>query len=125
MPQFNHIALYVADLQKATRFYEEVLELKRIEEPFKQGKHSWFHMGEHCQLHLVHQNVQRNESRNWHYAFTVPDLEAFVQKLEKAGIPYGDLGEPSKKITLRPDGIKQVYFQDPDGYWLEANEDRY
>ena len=24
----------------------------------------------------------------------------------------------------RPDGVKQVYFQDPDGYWIEVNDGR-
>jgi len=29
------------------------------------------------------------------------------------------------KISARPDGIKQIYFQDPDGYWIEVNDDKF
>ena len=25
------------------------------------------------------------------------------------------------KINIRADGIKQIFFQDPDGYWIEVN----
>jgi lactoylglutathione lyase len=24
---------------------------------------------------------------------------------------------------VRVDGVKQIYFQDPDGHWLEINDD--
>lgn len=26
------------------------------------------------------------------------------------------------KVTLRSDGEHQIYFQDPDGYWIEVND---
>jgi lactoylglutathione lyase len=25
-------------------------------------------------------------------------------------------------ITNRVDGVKQIYFKDPDGYWIEIND---
>jgi lactoylglutathione lyase len=25
------------------------------------------------------------------------------------------------KINIRADGVKQIFFQDPDGYWIEVN----
>jgi len=28
-------------------------------------------------------------------------------------------------VQLRPDGIQQIYFQDPDGYWIEVNDDKF
>lgn len=127
MTSFNHISLYIDDLQKSSSFYEEIFQLQRIEEPFKQGKHSWFRMGDHCQLHLIEgkKTPGENLSKNWHFAFSVPDLDAFIQVLKKKNITYGDLDDSGEKIPVRPDGIRQIYFQDPDGYWIEANEDRY
>ena len=104
----------------------DLFDLKQIEEPFKQGKHTWLHLGDHCQLHLVHEKgMAKNTNSKWHFAYSVDNMETFIQKLEKAGIPYGGIDDPSKKIILRPDGIKQVYFQDPDGYWIEVNNDSY
>ncbi|RYF13836.1 MAG: VOC family protein, partial [Flavobacteriales bacterium] len=26
------------------------------------------------------------------------------------------------EVTLRPDGIHQLYLQDPDGHWIEVND---
>src|SRR3982750_2719504 len=126
MTPFNHITLGVSDLKKSTEFYLNILELPQIEEPFKQGKHSWFHLREHCQLHLVvEKKLKNSHNPQWHFAFTVPDVEAFTKKLEAENILYGGIEDPSKKILLRPDGIKQIYFQDPDGYWIEVNNDTY
>jgi len=33
---------------------------------------------------------------------------------------------PGEKGTTntRPDGIKQIYLQDPDGYWIEINDNK-
>ena len=124
---FNHIALYVFDLQRSSDFYENILQLQKIEEPFKQGKHVWFKMGEHNQLHLVakKKSPEKNNSKEWHFGFSVPDLDAFVQRLEEENISYGNFHDNTEKISVRPDGVRQVYFQDPDGYWLEANDDKY
>jgi len=27
--------------------------------------------------------------------------------------------------TARPDGVKQIYRQDTDGYWMEVNDDKF
>lgn len=32
--------------------------------------------------------------------------------------------EISNKINIRADGIKQNFFQDPDGYWIEVDSVR-
>ncbi len=40
--RLNHIAIYVFNLEKSTAFYQEVLGLKQIPEPFHDGRHTWF-----------------------------------------------------------------------------------
>ena len=27
-----------------------------------------------------------------------------------------------KKVQTRADGVKQIYMQDPDGFWIEVND---
>ena len=49
----NHIAVYVADLARATEFYKNVLGLQEIPEPFKDNRHTWFTLGPAGQLHLI------------------------------------------------------------------------
>ena len=120
---FNHIALYVADLKKSAAFYRDVVGAEIIDDPFRDNRHIWLKIGEHNQLHLIART--RPDPGNFHFAFSVPSVDDFVASLRKAGAQYPDGHGGANKIRLRPDGVKQIYFQDPDGYWIEVNEDRY
>jgi lactoylglutathione lyase len=48
----NHIGISVTNLQVSTSFYENILRLKQIPEPFHDGKHTWFTIGKAGHLHL-------------------------------------------------------------------------
>jgi lactoylglutathione lyase len=121
----NHIAMYVNNLEKATNFYEQVLQLKKIEEPFKDGRHTWFSLGAAGALHLIQGpelHIQR--PKNEHLCFSVASIEAFMANLDKHQVNYTNLPGTAKAPTIRPDGVKQIYFQDPDGHWIEINNAR-
>jgi lactoylglutathione lyase len=120
----NHIAVYVNDLQKSTDFYRHVLGLQLIDEPFKDGKHSWFDLGGKVQLHIISgakKDLEHFKTR--HLCFSVASMDDFISRLEKHKINFTNLKGDSKTPTKRPDGVKQIYFQDPDGYWIEINDD--
>jgi len=120
----NHIAVYVVNLQKSTAFYKDIVGLDTIPEPFHDGKHTWFQVAEHSHLHIISgATAVTVHDKNSHLCFSVPSVEAFIETLNKAGIPYEDWKGNKQSITLRVDGIKQIYFQDPDGYWIEINND--
>jgi len=119
----NHIAVYVSDLKQSTDFYESVFNLKIIPEPFHDNRHTWFSLGPAGQLHLIQgakgtQNFDKNE----HLCFSVPSVDEFVKKLNSKKINFEDWAGKDKGITLRVDGVKQIYFKDPDGHWLEVND---
>lgn len=120
----NHIAIYVHELERSTDFYENVLMLKKIDEPFKDGRHTWFTLGSAGQLHLI-QGAEANIKRdkNDHLCFSVKSVEDFIGNLEKHGIEYTNWPGTAKAPTVRVDGVKQIYFQDPDGHWIEINDD--
>lgn len=101
------------------------MTLEPISEPFHDQKHSWFSLGPHNQLHVV-QGAQTKIAHdiNIHLAFSVDNLPAFMEHLKKMNIPFGDWAGHSEKIVKRPDGVEQIYLQDPDGYWIEVNNDR-
>ena len=125
-PQFNHLTVFVTDLARATSFYNKVMMLDTIPEPFHDHRHSWFKIGEHGQLHIVSgakEDVPHDV--NIHLAFTVASLPDFIKHLDQMGVKYGNFGGEVNKIALRPDQVQQIYLQDPDGYWIEVNNDRF
>ena len=122
----NHTALYVFDLKKSEAFYRDVMQLPEIPEPFKDGRHIWFRTGPHSQLHIIQGAAKVEEHDiNSHMAFRVKNLATFLAHLDQAHVRYGAWKGEEKQTTLRPDGIKQVYLQDPDNFWLEVNDDKF
>ncbi len=125
-PTVDHIALYVFDLQKSTAFYKDVMQFKLVSEPFKDNKHSWFEIGPHSKLHVIQgaASVEQHDI-NSHFAYHVKVLKEFTDHLDKNNIAYRNWAGDSKEPTVRPDGVKQVYFKDPDNYWIEVNDDKF
>jgi len=122
--KFNHIAIQVKDLEESGWFYEHVLALKPIPEPFKDGLHLWFEIGENLSLHLIKSKAPLIiPGKDTHFCFSSPDLDTFMKRLDALEIDYGNWEGEDKKVTLRSDGIRQIFFQDPSGYWLEVNDD--
>jgi lactoylglutathione lyase len=125
-PHADHVALYVKDLKISEAFYRDVMQLKEIPEPFNDGKHIWFRTGEHSQLHIIQGAAEiLTHDINSHFAYTVPTLDVFTDHLDKMGIKYGNWKGDSKSLQIRPDGVKQVYLQDPDHVWIEINDDKF
>jgi lactoylglutathione lyase len=125
-PVFNHTTVYVVNLDKSTDFYRDVLQLERIPEPFRDGRHNWFKIGEHSQLHVVGgATAITPHDVNIHLSFRVASLPDFIKHLDQLHVKYGNFKGDANAVQLRPDGVQQVYFQDPDGYWIEVNDDKY
>ena len=121
--KLNHIAFYVLNLKTSTDFYRNIVGLDTIPEPFHDGRHTWFLIGPKSHLHIISGATEKTlHDKNTHLCFTVPSVEAFLPVLKKNNIPYENWAGEKSAITFRVDGVKQVYFQDPDGYWLEIND---
>lgn len=123
--EFDHTTVHARDLQKSAEFYEKVLGLERIPHPFKDQQHIWFRIGPHQQLHMVGgaKEVSRNDIEV-HFAFRVASVTEFAAHLDAMQVKYRNFAGDGK-VTQRPDGVHQIYFQDPDGYWIEVNDDRF
>ena len=121
----NHIAYYVHDLKKSTAFYQDLIQLDTIPEPFHDGRHTWFNVGTVSHLHLIQGAAAGlSHDKNTHLCFSVPSVDDMMARLEKAGIQWENWAGTGKTPTLRVDGVRQIYFQDPDGYWIEINDDK-
>jgi len=82
----------------------------------------WFSLGEGKELHLISilkEDVTINKAV--HFALTTPDFDKFVKILASKNITYSDWPGTEGKINVRADDVKQIFFQDPDGYWIEVN----
>lgn len=120
----SHIALYVSDLKRSTAFYAEVLQLPPLEEPFKLGLHSWFALGNKYQLHLIAAAKQVPSFHiNHHLALRTDRFDDYLLRLTENWVVYYTPDHQPNTIYTRPDGIRQVFFKDPDGYWLELNDE--
>ncbi|CAN5472145.1 hypothetical protein BH23BAC1_BH23BAC1_20630 [soil metagenome] len=120
----NHIAVYVYDLKQSADFYDNVLQLQQIPEPFKDGLHIWYSIGNNISLHLIEgAGGVRDQNKNTHLCFSVPSVDDFIARLDQFNINYENWPGTERAPTLRVDGVKQIYFQDPDGYWIEVNDD--
>lgn len=120
-PVVDHIAICVRDLKKSVAFYTEVMHLEKVKNPFKDTVHQWYNLGNHVRLHAIQGDCSNTHPKNEHLCFTVGSVTEFAKTLDKLKIPYGNWNGDSKEPTHRPDGVLQLYFQDPDGYWIEIN----
>jgi catechol 2,3-dioxygenase-like lactoylglutathione lyase family enzyme len=119
---FNHLALSVKDVDASADFYKKVLKLHEITNRSKLEGVRWFSIGEGNELHLISiikENVTINKAV--HLALTTPNFNAFIKALDSLNLVYSDWPGTTHKINIRADGIKQVFFQDRDGYWIEVN----
>jgi lactoylglutathione lyase len=124
--KINHVAIYAKDIKKSGEFYENIVGLKEIDEPFKDGLHIWYDMGMGTSLHVIareHPWTNPSIEKDNHLCFSVADLDGFIKKLGDNKIPYEDARGNAGKVNIRPDGIRQIYIQDPSGYWLEINDE--
>ncbi len=123
-PRINHIAIYVVDLQVSTVFYRDIIGLDTIPEPFHDGRHTWFSIGSQSHLHVISgAAAPAVHDKNAHLCFSVPSVDDFIKILHKHKIDFENWAGEKKAVTNRVDGVKQIWFKDPDGYWIEINDD--
>ncbi len=126
MPNFsvNHIAIAVQDVDASVAFYQKVFQLEEIENTASVSETRWLVFADGRQLHLIPRpGAEIKIIKAVHLALSTEDVPAFVAHLNNLGVEFSDwIGSPEKNY-VRNDGVYQFYFQDPDGYWIEVNND--
>jgi lactoylglutathione lyase len=119
---FNHAAICVRDLKASTDFYKQVLALPEIPNPFNDGRHTWLSIGPQLQMHIIQGTCTLTPEKNVHVCFSTASVPDFAKRLDKQSVAYSNLQGQRGQVTLRADGVRQLYLQDPDGYWIEIND---
>lgn len=117
----DHQAFVVKNLEKEADFYANILQLREITSTETKATRRWFDINGSA-LHLIkNENITVQKDKNQHLCLSTQDLEEFIKVLEKNNIAYEDWAGTKNSITNRKDGVRQIYLQDPEGYWLEIN----
>ena len=121
--KFNHQALLVNDLNQSGDFYNNILGFEEIEVGAGQNPPKrWFKSDDGMEIHLISTKEKlKSIPKGVHMAFSVKNFDLFINNLKGNNITYGNWRGDKNQIQLRNDGYKQIFFQDPQGYWIEVN----
>ena len=124
-PKFDHYTILVKDTAKSGDFYRDILQLKEKETPWGDDLPLpvlFLDIGNNQELHVTeNKTISIKLHKIVHFAFTVKNFDGYLKYLNEKGIEYGDWSGKNMKSQTRIDGVKQIFFQDPDGYWIEVN----
>jgi catechol 2,3-dioxygenase-like lactoylglutathione lyase family enzyme len=118
----NHLAISVKDVNRSAEFYKNVLKLSEITNRSKIEGIRWFSFGDGRELHLISvikQDVTINKAV--HLGLSTNRFDELLKNIVALKVPYSDWPGTPNKVNIRADGIRQIFFQDPDGYWIEVN----
>lgn len=120
---FDHISIVVNDLEETIDFYVKVLGFHKIDDPTGVATIDWVENEAGQQLHFSQGDMSQIKfTKSVHMSFGIDALSPFIANLEKHGIAYESWAGEQSSITIRADGIRQIYIRDPNGYWIEIND---
>lgn len=118
--RLDHVSFRVSDLDKAEKFYADVLGCRVIDRPDLGFPGRWMRVGETVEIHLVtsadaideHASAPTPNGMANHVAFAVADLTAASNHLRRLG----------HEIGASEVGLAQIFVHDPDGNVIELIE---
>ena len=116
----DHVAISVVDADKSAAFYSDVFGFKQAPAPVPMAR--WLVMANGVMLHIVGNRKAPSEHSRWdHIALACADMDAVISKLDAHHVLWTNM-EGGHVPQVRSDGVKQIFVQDPDGYWIEIND---
>jgi glyoxylase I family protein len=120
----HHVAVCVTDIDRAKRFYAEVLGLQEVARPDFPFPGAWYELPNGTQIHLiVHDGtltMRRSSTidiKDGHLALRVRSYAEVLAHLQTHGVEV--LSLPMNKTQWA-----QLYIADPDGNIIELNAER-
>lgn len=110
--RMDHVAVVVTDLDRARRFYSDVLRLREVPRPKSfDFPGAWFQMGPEV-LHLLAKPQDEGRGRR-HFCLWVSDAHAAARHVAASGCEV--IWEHKYKI----EGVDRFFTSDPDGNRIE------
>jgi catechol 2,3-dioxygenase-like lactoylglutathione lyase family enzyme len=110
----DHYNICTADLERARRFYADVIGLRDGERPPFGRPGAWMYLGNQAILHIsTARTPETHKSDAYdHVAFRASGLAATRATLDRLGIHHQSFVVPDRELV-------QVFFRDPDGAEIE------
>jgi len=121
--RMDHIALLVGDLDASVAFLTGVLGLVEIPNPMGGTTIRWIEIGDGRRFHVQAGDISRvHVEKQTHFALSAPDFDAVLARFRANGVAFADMKGTPGAINTRPDGMRAIFLQDPNGYWFEIND---
>ena len=121
--RLDHIALLVRDLDESVAFLTGVLGLVEIPNPMGGTFIRWIEIGDGRRFHVQAGDISRvHVEKQTHFALSTPDFDRRLEDFTRAGIVFTDMKGTPGAINTRPDGMRAIFIEDPNGYWFEIND---
>ena len=120
LTKIGHICRVVKDADISKNFYHNIIGAKLLNRPLFPTNGYWLWLG-NVQLHLIQSDLWTQPDHKDagtkvnHISFDVYDFGECEKRLIGAGIKYKKVFVPVGDNK----GINQLFFQDPDGHWVE------
>lgn len=121
--RLDHVALLVRDLDETAQFLTEVLQLREVPNPMGGRDIRWFDVGNGQRFHIQAGDISRTwVEKRTHFALSASDLDAVLTRFRATGVAFSNMAGDTGEVNVRPDGMRAVFVQDPNGYWFEIND---
>ena len=113
----NHLAVVTRRLEASLRFYRDVLGFREVSRPNFKFPGAWlYNYG--LMIHIIGREksgapAEEIQTREAHIALHCDHLDEVEQLLREHGVPF-------RKNEVPERNIKQLFFQDPDGFHIEV-----
>lgn len=119
--ELNHINIRTPKVEETRRFYEDVLGFHVGPRPPLNMAGYWLYCGNQAVVHIIGFDEKGDPPRTNragngpgldHVGFFANDVEAWVTKLERLGVPY-------QRQLVAAGTLHQLFFDDPNGVTIE------
>lgn len=121
--RLDHIALLVRDLEESVDFLTRVIGLYETPNPMGGTAIRWIEIGDGRRFHVQQGDISRvHVEKQTHFALSTQIFDEVLARFHRDGVAFSDMKGTAGGINVRPDGMRAVFVQDPNGYWFEIND---